>query len=136
MSLFIFWTTVGFVLAIIYSSFFEWTLHRFLMHQPVGRLTYPFERHALLHHRIFKADHTYHLIDEKDKWTIILNSQLKQWGAFSYEKYKDKNVLVATVPARKTKEVVEKFTIEATDNSINMKWENTLVSVPVKFEHH
>jgi hypothetical protein len=24
----------------------------------------------LVHHRIFKSDHTYHLIHEKDKWTI------------------------------------------------------------------
>lgn len=70
MSVIIFWTSVGFLLGIIYASFFEWALHRFLMHQPVGKLTYPFERHALIHHRIFKADHTYHLIDEKDKHTI------------------------------------------------------------------
>ena len=54
----------------MYSSFFEWTLHRYVMHQPVGILTYPFERHALIHHRIFRADHTYHLIDKKDKQTI------------------------------------------------------------------
>lgn len=70
MSLFIFWTTIGVVLGTVYSSFFEWTLHRYVMHQPVGILTYPFERHALIHHRIFRADHTYHLIDKKDKQTI------------------------------------------------------------------
>jgi len=70
MSLFIFWTTIGVVLGTVYSSFFEWTLHRYLMHQPVGVFTYPFERHALVHHRIFRADYTYHLIDEKDKPTI------------------------------------------------------------------
>ena len=40
------------------------------MHQPVGRFRYPFERHALIHHRIFRADHTYHLLDEEDKHTI------------------------------------------------------------------
>ncbi|MBI4662696.1 MAG: sterol desaturase family protein [Verrucomicrobia bacterium] len=70
MSFFIFWTTVGILLGTVYSSFFEWALHRFLMHHPVGIFTYPFERHALVHHRIFKADHTYHLIDERDKPTI------------------------------------------------------------------
>src|SRR2546426_5131230 len=67
---FFFWTTIGFVLCLVYSSFFEWALHRFLMHRPFGRLTYPFERHALTHHRVFKADHTYHLIHEEDRHTI------------------------------------------------------------------
>jgi len=40
------------------------------MHQPLGKFTYPYQRHTLIHHRIFKADHTYHLINEEDKWTI------------------------------------------------------------------
>lgn len=40
------------------------------MHQPLGSFTYPFKSHALVHHRIFKSDHTYHLIHEDDKRTI------------------------------------------------------------------
>lgn len=40
------------------------------MHRPLGPLTYAFKRHALVHHTVFKADHTYHLIDENDKHTI------------------------------------------------------------------
>ncbi len=60
----------GGVAMVISASFFEWALHRYIMHRPAGRLTYPFERHALVHHRIFKADHTYHLINEQDKETI------------------------------------------------------------------
>jgi len=67
---FLFWTAVGFVVAVIHASFFEWTLHRFVMHRPLGSFTYPFVSHALVHHHIFKADHTYHLIHEKDKFTI------------------------------------------------------------------
>ncbi len=56
--------------AIPYASFFEWTLHRFLMHRPLGGFDYAYVAHALTHHRIFKADHTYHLIEEKTKHTI------------------------------------------------------------------
>src|SRR5436190_8278996 len=67
---FFFWAAIGFLVATIFASFFEWTLHRFIMHRPLGKFTYPFERHALVHHNIFKADHTYHLINEKDKHTI------------------------------------------------------------------
>jgi hypothetical protein len=70
MTAFLFWTSIGFILGCVVASFFEWTLHRFLMHQPLGGFRYPFERHALIHHHIFKADHTYHLIDDKDKKTI------------------------------------------------------------------
>jgi len=70
MSSLFFWIAVGFIAATCYASFFEWSLHRFIMHRPLGGFTYPFRAHALVHHQTFKADHTYHLIHEKDKETI------------------------------------------------------------------
>ena len=65
-----FWFAAGFPAAVVYSSFFEWTLHRYVMHRPVGLFTYPFRTHALIHHQTFKADHTYHLVNEEDRHTI------------------------------------------------------------------
>jgi hypothetical protein len=65
-----FWAAVGFVGTVIYSSFFEWTLHRYVMHRPLGKFRYPFESHTLIHHRVFRADETYHLIQPKDAQTI------------------------------------------------------------------
>ncbi len=67
---FAFWMTVGFITAVVFASFFEWALHRYFMHRPIGRFDYAFRAHALVHHQTFKADHTYHLINEKDKKTI------------------------------------------------------------------
>jgi len=67
---FLFWSAIGFLSAVVFASFFEWTLHRFLMHRPFGRFDYAFKAHALVHHNTFKADHTYHLIHEADKNTI------------------------------------------------------------------
>ena len=67
---FVFWAAVGSVVAVVYASFFEWTLHRFVMHKPIAGFTYPFRAHAQVHHQIFRADQSYHLIEEKDKWTI------------------------------------------------------------------
>jgi hypothetical protein len=67
---FFFWTAIGTLIAIVYCSIFEWLLHKFIMHRPLGSFSYPYKAHALLHHRIFKSDHTYHLVDEKDKYTI------------------------------------------------------------------
>jgi len=70
MIMFFFWMSVGFTVGVTSASIFEWTLHRYFMHRPTFNFRYPFERHALIHHHIFKADHTYHLIHEHDKKTI------------------------------------------------------------------
>ena len=65
-----FWLSASFSTGIIFASFFEWTLHRFLMHRPLWKFDYAFQAHAVVHHNTFKADHTYHLIHEADKETI------------------------------------------------------------------
>jgi hypothetical protein len=70
MESFFFWTAAGSAVGAVFASFFEWTLHRFFMHRPIGSLAYAFRAHTLVHHHTFKADHTYHLIEEKDKETI------------------------------------------------------------------
>jgi hypothetical protein len=70
MSIFFFSLTVAFMVAVVFASFFEWTLHRYFMHRPFGNFDYAFKAHALVHHQTFKADHTYHLIHEQDKHTI------------------------------------------------------------------
>src|SRR5579863_5192560 len=67
---FFFWMTASFVATVMFASFFEWALHRYFMHRPVGKFDYAFRAHALVHHQTFKADHTYHLIHEEDKHTI------------------------------------------------------------------
>ena len=70
MSTFWIWFFGSFAVATVIGSFFEWTLHRHVMHRPVGGFTYPFRAHTHIHHKVFKADHSYHLSDEKDKETI------------------------------------------------------------------
>jgi hypothetical protein len=45
----------------IYGSFFEWSLHKYLMHQP--RWQYPFRAHALIHHGLFRTGADYFLSD-------------------------------------------------------------------------
>jgi Fatty acid hydroxylase len=67
---FLLWAAAGFAGGFIGSSFFEWVLHRYVMHRPLGRFRYAFKAHAQVHHRVFKADQTYHLHHEKDKETI------------------------------------------------------------------
>jgi hypothetical protein len=68
--MFLYWLAWGILGGVVVGSFFEWALHRFVMHRPLLGFTYPFRTHALVHHQRFRADHTYHLIHEKDKETI------------------------------------------------------------------
>ena len=67
---FLFWSAVGFSGGVVFSSFFEWTLHRYFMHRPFVGWKYAFQAHAIVHHHTFKAYHTYHLVREDDKKTI------------------------------------------------------------------
>ncbi len=55
----------AFAAVFVYSSLFEWTLHRYLMHRPFV-LRYPYQAHALTHHRLFRADSSYVLSREED----------------------------------------------------------------------
>jgi hypothetical protein len=70
MQSFLIWFFSSFAAAAVFASFFEWVLHRFVMHRAVGNFTYAFRAHTHIHHKVFKADHSYHLSDEKDKATI------------------------------------------------------------------
>ncbi len=65
-----FWPVVGFFGGIVFASLVEWCLHRFVMHKPILGFSYPFRAHAVIHHQKFKADHTYHVLNEADKVII------------------------------------------------------------------
>lgn len=55
--------SLAYVIGFVYSSFFEWALHRYLMHSD-HLMKYPFRAHQLEHHAIYKADATYFLNEE------------------------------------------------------------------------
>ena len=70
--------------------------------------------------------------NEKE-WTIILNSELKQWGAYKYEEIKGKDVVHVTVPVKKLDDVVEKLTYRFTDkNALVIEWDQTQVTIPIE----
>ena len=75
------------------------------------------------------------VLPTENDWTIILNSQLEQWGAYSYEKNKDKDVAGVKVPVKKLDRVVEQLTIYFDDktNAMVIEWDKTQVSVPLSF---
>jgi hypothetical protein len=67
---FLLWLGISFLGNLVIASFFEWLLHKHVMHRPLGSFRYAFNAHAVVHHKVFKADHTYHLIHDHDKETI------------------------------------------------------------------
>jgi hypothetical protein len=77
--------------------------------------------------------YTLYSIPREKEWEIILNSKLDQWGAYDYEKIKSSDVVHVTVPSGSTKEVVEKFTITVKQEAMVLEWDQTRVSVPIKF---
>ena len=75
--------------------------------------------------------YTLFVIPNETKWTIILNSQLGQWGAFKYDQYKDKDVLHADVPVKKLSAPIEQLTIRFAGSDMIIEWDKTQVAVPV-----
>lgn len=70
-------------------------------------------------------------IPNPNEWTVILNSQLGQWGAYDYDKYKDKDVVQVTVPAKKLDKVVEQLTIRFEGTNMIIEWDQTQIAVPI-----
>lgn len=65
-------------------------------------------------------------IPGKNEWTIILNRQHKQWGAYNYDAEKDQ--MRFTAPAQKNEETVETFTISISEaGSVSLMWDKTIV---------
>lgn len=73
-------------------------------------------------------------IPNPDTWTVILNRELDQWGAFSYDETKD--MLRVQVPATQTSTVTEQFTIDFAEETdavqMQLAWDQTRVAVPIR----
>jgi len=80
--------------------------------------------------------YTLFTIPDPDEWTVILNTQLGQWGAFTYDPQFD--YLRFKVPARETEEIVETLTItfdeiENNQTTLSIAWDDTRIDIPVEF---
>ena len=92
-----------------------------------------FEKDGSFGNKPVKAGtYTLFTIPEKGEWTFILNSELKQWGAYKYDEIKGKNVLEVKAPVSKTKATVEALTITLPAGKLVVEWDDTHVEVPVK----
>lgn len=77
------------------------------------------------------GSYTLFTIPGEKEWTVILNSELDQPGAFKYEETKSKNVLETKVPVAATSAPVEKLTITLPPGKFVLEWDKTKVEVPL-----
>lgn len=80
------------------------------------------------------GQYRFYTIPSQDEWTVVLNSELGQWGYF--EPNYDLDVARVQVPVSRTQDVTEQFTISfetvGKDRAnLKMKWDQTLVTVPI-----
>lgn len=71
-------------------------------------------------------------IPGENEWTVILNSNLNQWGAYSYDSAAD--VTRVSASATTADESLEVFSIAFDDEgTMHMGWGTTRVSLPMTF---
>ncbi|MFK8057064.1 MAG: DUF2911 domain-containing protein [Saprospiraceae bacterium] len=71
------------------------------------------------------------IIPQADKWTIVFNKDLGQWGAYSYDKSHD--ALRVDVPVKKNRDAYEAYTMFFEKGNLVMTWGTTRVEMPVVF---
>lgn len=96
-----------------------------------------FYKDATIQGKAVKAG-TYSLfiIPTASEWTLILNTDLDHWGAYSYRIAND--VIRVNAPVKKSETVIENFSIQLTKGNdkeaiLKFGWDTTLVEVPVSF---
>jgi hypothetical protein len=86
--------------------------------------------------KILKGKYTLYAIVKPEEWTVILNKETDTWGAFKYDEKKD--VVRVTVPAEKSAEAIEAFTMvfDKTSNGANLviAWDEIKVSLPISLK--
>ncbi len=74
-------------------------------------------------------------IPQKDKWTVIINSEVGLWGAYNYNAKLD--VMRFEVPAPVSDVLYEAFTMQFTHRNevadLLLYWDRTRISIPLKF---
>ncbi len=69
-------------------------------------------------------------IPEKDNWTVILNSEANQWGAYKYDEEKD--VLRFKVKPQKIDLKSERLTFDVKESGqVSMMWDDLMISFNV-----
>ncbi len=84
-------------------------------------------------HRLPAGTYSLFTIPYPDRWTIIVNRALGQWGAYEYNA--DLDLFRFDVPVRQTDKLYEGFTItfeqEGDSTFLHLRWDRTEVRIPI-----
>ena len=88
--------------------------------------------------KVKAGTYSFYAIPNETEWTIILNTDLDQWGEYSYKEAMD--VARLKVPVKKGEEVVENLTIQfkQANDKLNeavmmIAWDKTMAELPISF---
>lgn len=73
----------------------------------------------------------YTIPSETGEWDVILNPTLKQWGAYEYQKIKDKDLPHVKAVVAKTENISEDLSITINANNFTIAWDDVLVNLPI-----
>lgn len=82
------------------------------------------------------GSYSLYAIPAEKEWTIILNSDLDNWGAYSYNEKND--VIRITAQVKPLNATLENFTIQfagkgGKEGVMKLAWDKTMVEVPFRF---
>jgi Protein of unknown function (DUF2911) len=69
-------------------------------------------------------------IPEKDKWTVILNSNTTMWGT-DHDQHANQDVVKVDVPVKNLSTPVEQLTITTNNHQVTLSWDKVMVVIPV-----
>ena len=76
-----------------------------------------------------KGDYTLYVLPTATEWTLIVNKQTGQWGT-EYSQSNDLGRAKMTVKAAPA--LVESYKMSLTAAALQIEWENTIATIPVK----
>ena len=77
-----------------------------------------------------KGTYSLFTIPEESEWTIIINKNPKQWGAYSYKQ--DDDILRVKVKPGKSASFNESLNFAVTNGKVFIRWENLEVPISIK----
>ncbi|SOE21530.1 Protein of unknown function [Spirosomataceae bacterium TFI 002] len=81
--------------------------------------------------RVKAGTYSLFTIPGEKEWSVILNSEAKQWGAYKYDE--KKNVAEVKVKSMVGESNVEQMNITTSDSQVTISWDMTVVHIPLKF---
>ena len=74
--------------------------------------------------------YSFFAVPNKDKWTVILNSNVTMWGT-DHDKHADQDVVKVDVPVTNLSKPVEQLTMAVKGGKVTLAWDTVEIGVPV-----